>query len=372
MNDFFMVLTEIEDPRQFTKVKYPLNEIVGLVLMATLGNANEWTEIEAFCKLHQKCLKKYFKLENGIPSHDTFNRVMGMIEPVVIQGLQKLWNEYISTEQGESIKKILSIDGKTMKGSRTENKKALHIVSAWCDEEGICFGQKAVDEKHNEIVAIPELLDEIQIKGYVITIDAMGTQIEIAKKITDKRGDYILALKGNQGALHEDVRLYFGTQEFKDKIKTDGNYKKTIDKQHSQTEIREYYQTKDIKWLNGKDRWSKLKSIGMIEKTIIKKGVESKETRYYISSLMPNIELFEKGVRGHWSVEVMHWHLDVTFREDSNKTVDMTANKNMNIIRKWALSILKLLDMGKPMSGKLKRFSINCRPDLYIDKLMLI
>lgn len=372
MYDFFDSLTSIEDPRQFNKVKYPIDEVVGMVLIASLGNANEWTEIEMFCKLHEKLLRKYFKLENGIPSHDTFQRVMGMIDPKVIQQLQIIWNEYISKSDGEGIKKILNIDGKTMRGSRTEDKKPLHIVSAWCDEDGICFGQKAVKEKENEIVAIPELLDTLQIKGYVVTIDAMGTQTKIAEKIIKKKADYVLAVKGNQETLHNDLIEYFNDADLKKEIIKNGNYKKTVEKAHGQIEIREYYQTKDIKWLSSKNKWKNLKSIGIVEKTIKKNNKENKEIRYYISSLAPEIDLFEKSVRGHWRIEIMHWHLDVTFKEDSNKTIEETANKNMNLIRKWALCILKLLDMGRKMSLKLKRFSINCKPDDYISKIMEI
>ena len=372
MHDFFESLTDIEDPRQFKKVKYPINEVVGMVLIASLGNANEWTEIEVFCKLHKTLLKKYFKLETGVPSHDTFQRVMGMIDPNIIQQIQIMWNEYVSQNDGEGIKKILNIDGKTMRGSRTEDKKPLHIVSAWCDEEGICFGQKTVREKENEIVAIPELLDTLQIKGYVVTIDAMGTQTKIAEKIIKKKADYVLAVKGNQETLHNDLIAYFDDADFRKKIIEDGNYKKTVEKSHSQIEVREYYQTNDVKWLTNENKWKNLKSIGIVEKTIKKKDKESKEIRYYISSIAPEIDLFEKAVRGHWGIEIMHWHLDVTFKEDSNKTIEETANKNMNIIRKWALSILKLFDIGKKMSLKLKRFSINCKPDEYISKIMEI
>ncbi|WP_242951310.1 ISAs1 family transposase [Clostridium kluyveri] len=372
MYDFLESLKDIDDPRQFKKVRYPMNEVVGMVLIASLGNGNEWTEIEVFCKLHETLLKRYFKLENGVPSHDTFQRVIGMIEPNVIQQLQSTWNEYISKNDGENIKKILNIDGKAMRGSKTEYKNALHIVSAWCDEDGVCFGQTTVKEKENEILAIPELLDTLQIKGYIVTIDAMGTQSKIAEKIIKKKADYVLAVKGNQQILHDDLIIYFEDDDFREKIIKEGNYKKTVEKSHGQIEVREYYQTEDIKWLTNREKWKNLKSIGIVEKTIKRKDKESREIRYYISSLAPEINLFEKAVRGHWGIEIMHWHLDVTFKEDSIKTVEETANKNMNIIRKWALSILKLLDMGKKMSLKLKRFSINCKPDEYISKIMEI
>lgn len=366
------VMKNIEDPRQQSKVKYPINEIVGMVLFATLGNANEWTEIEAFCTTHEEFIKKYFKLENGVPSHDTFSRVMGMIDPKFMQQLYQQWNEYLTTNEGQGIKKILNIDGKTMRGTKTKDKKALHVVSAWCDEDGFCFGQNTVKEKENEIIAIPELLDTLQVKDYVITIDAMGTQTKIAEKIIQKKADYVLAVKGNQNNLYKDLIDYFAENDFRENIKQDNNYKRTIEKKHGQIEIREYYQTNDIKWLNNKGKWKKLKSIGIVEKTVKKDNKETKEIRYYISSLPTDIDLFSKSIREHWKIEIMHWHLDVTFREDNNKTVEETANKNMNIVRKWALSILKLLDMGKKMSLKLKRFVICSNPINHISKIMEI
>ena len=372
ISDIISLTKKIEDPRQIKKVKYPINEVVGMVLFASLGNANEWTEIEVFCNSHEEFLRKYFKMQKGVPSHDTFQRVMRIIDPTVIQQLQLEWNEYLATNDGEGLKKILNIDGKTMRGSRTEDKKPLHVVTAYCDEDGFCLGQNVVKEKENEIVAIPELLDTLQIKGYVVTIDAMGTQVKIAEKIVKKKADYVLAVKGNQETLYKDLIDYFNENDFKKDIESVGNYKKTIEKSHSQIEIREYYQTDDIKWLTNKSRWKGLKSIGIIEKTIKKNDKETKEIRYYISSLSPDIELFSKSVREHWKIEIMHWHLDVTFKEDNNKTIEETANKNMNIIRKWALSILKLLDMGKKMSLKLKRFAICSNPTNYISKIMEI
>ena len=175
------------------------------------------------------------------------------------------------------------------------------------------FWAKTVREKGNEIVAIPELLDTLQIKGYVVTIGAMGTQTKITEKIIKKRADYVLAVKGNQETLHNDLITYFDDADFRKKIIKDGNYKKTVEKAHGQIEVREYYQTNDIKWLTNKNKWKNLKSIGIVEKTIKKKDTESKEIRYYISSLAPKIDLFEKAVRGHWGIEIMHWHLDVTF-----------------------------------------------------------
>ena len=187
------------------------------------------------------------------------------------------------------------------------------MISAWSKEDGFCLGQKAVEEKSNEITAIPELLDKIQIKGQIITIDAMGTQIEIAEKIKKKRAEYVLALKGNQRNLYKDVKDYFAEGEFRKEIEKRGEYKKTIEKAHGQIETREYYQTEDIGWLSQKKEWKGLKSIVMERKMIEKNGKKTEEYRYFISSLKSDIETVVRAVRGHWSVESMHWHLDVTF-----------------------------------------------------------
>lgn len=359
----------IEDVRQQSKVRHSLKDIIVIVLFATLANADGWEEIEDFAKGQEAYLRKYLELKNGIPSHDTIQRAMGMIRTEQLQQLQLKWQELLNSNEGELIKKIICIDGKTMRSNKNGEKKANHIVSAWSREDGYCLGQKTVDEKSNEITAIPEVLDTIEIKGQVVTIDAMGTQTAIAEKIKERRADYVLALKGNQGTLHEDVKLFL--MDNKEELKNSGNYYRTVEKAHSQIEIREYYQTEDIKWLSQKKNWKGLKSIGMEEKTIQKNGKEEKEYRYYISSLKADVELFARAVRGHWAVESMHWQLDVTFREDANHTLDKIAAQNQNVIRKWCLSILKLLEIrGKKMSMQRKRFNIAMNPMKYLEEIL--
>jgi len=235
----------------------------------------------------------------------------------------------------EKLQKIICIDGKTMRSNKRKGGKPNHIVSAWCKEDGICLGQRAREEKSNEITAIPELLNKIAAKGQVVTIDAMGTQTEIAKKIRGRKADYVLALKGNQGSLSEDIRLFFEDSDVLEEIKKLGGYLLTKpEKAHSQIERREYYQSEDIRWLPQKGRWPGLKSVVMERKTIIKEGEKKIEYRYFISSLPLEIGLVSKAIRSHWSVESMHWHLDVTFREDANSTLDKVAAQNQNIIRK--------------------------------------
>ena len=371
MEELLEWMDYIEDIRQTSKVRHKLKDILLIVLFATLANADDWVEMEMFADAYQDYLRKYIELKHGVPSHDTINRVMGMISPEVLQKLYGKWQELLNREEGEVLKKIICIDGKTMRSNTRKNRKPNHIVSAWSKEDGFCLGQKAVEEKSNEITVIPKLLEQIQIKGQVITIDAMGTQIGIAEKVRKKRADYVLALKKNQGTLYEDVTVYFADKEEKEKIKKQGNYKRTIEKAHGQIEIREYYQTENIGWLSKKKEWKGLKSIGMEEKTIRNETGEKKEYRYYISSLKNDIELFHRAVRGHWSVESMHWHLDVTFKEDANTTIDKQAAQNQNIIKKWCLSILKIMEICRPkLSMKKKRFVIGLKPVQYLEEVL--
>lgn len=209
----------IEDVRQARKVRHKLKDILVIVLFATLADADDWVEIAMFARVYEDYLRRYIELRNGIPSHDTINRVMGLVSPEILQQLYGKWQELLNRNEGEALKKIICIDGKTMRSNKRKEGKPSHIVSAWSREDGFCLGQKAVNEKSNEITAIPELLDKIQIKGQIITVDAMGTQKAIAEKIRKKRADYVLALKGNQGSLYEDVALYLGDGDIRREIR---------------------------------------------------------------------------------------------------------------------------------------------------------
>ena len=296
-----------------------------IVLFATLANADDWVEIALFAQVYEEYLKKYIELKNGPPSHDTIQRVMGMISPDILQQLYGKWQELLNREEGEALKKIICIDGKTMRSNKQGKEKPSHIVTAWSREDGFSLGQKAVSEKSNEITAIPELIERLQIKGQIITIDAMGTQTVIVEKSGEK----------------------------------------------GQIETREYYQTEDIRWMIQKKDWKGLKSIAMERKSIEKNGRKKTEYRYFISSLKGDIETISRAVRGHWSIESMHWHLDVTFREDANATLDKMSAQNLNIIRKWSLSILKLMELTKKkLSMKKKRFVISLSPIKYLEEVL--
>ena len=347
----------VMDIRQEKKVLHKMADIILLVFFATLANADDWVEIEMFGKEHEAFLRNYLELQNGIPSHDTLQRVFAMVPSEFLESFQQKWNEMLSSDEGEKVKRLLAIDGKTQRGNGNKNQRPNHIVSA-VDERGFCLGQKRVEEKTNEIKAIPELLEHLNIKGTIITTDAMGTQTAIVKKIRQKRADYVLALKANQGSLLEDVRKCA--------------YKKRIEKARGNLEKREYWQTEDINWLSQKKEWSGLKSIIMTRNTITgEDGITTVEERYFISSLPSNIEEAERAVRGHWKIESYHWHLDVTFREDGNHTLEKQASYNLNIIRKLALNMLKILEVGsRPLSMKKKRYVIGTNPEKHLEKIM--
>lgn len=368
MEKLMEYMETVTDKRQEKKVKHKMSDIIALVFFATLSNADEWVEIETFGEEHEEFLRKYLELPNGIPSHDTIQRVFGMVTPEFLQGYQMKWNEEMNSAEGAKLKRLLAIDGKTQRGNGNKRQKANHIVSA-VDERGFCLGQKRVDEKTNEITAIPELLEGLNIKGQIITTDAMGTQTEIVKKVRKKQADYMLALKKNQGNLYEDVAQYF---EDTDELKK-CSYYKTSEKARSSIEKREYWQTDDIAWLGQKKDWSGLKSIVMTRNTIVKGDITTTETRYFISSLTVDAQEAARAIRGHWMIESYHWHLDVTFREDGNHTLEKVSAFNLNIIRKLALHVLKIFEVGrKPLSLRKKRFAIGTNPEKHIAQILCL
>jgi len=359
-------LKTVTDKRQAKKVRHNMGDIIALVFFTLLGNADEWTAIEVFGIEHEEILRRYLEPPYSIPSHDTIERVFAMVSPEFLQKFRTLWEEIINSNKGEKIKKLLAIDGKTQRGNGNKNQKANHTVSA-VDENGFCLGERLVNEKTNEITAIPELLDDLNIKGNIITTDDMGTQTEIVKKIRKKGADYVLALKGNQVSLHEDVKLYFEDAGLLAKCA----YKKTVEKARGGIETREYWHTSDIDWLAQRKNWIGLKSIAMTRNTIVKNGIVTTDTRFFISSLPLDVNEIARAIRGHWMVESHHWHLDVTFREDANHTAEKQAAFNLNILKKLALSVLKLYDTGKAnMSLRMKRFSICTNTDKHILRIL--
>jgi len=368
MKEILGWLVTAEDPRQQAKVKHLMSDIIAIVFFAELANASEWIEIYLFAQANEKLLREHLALPDGIPSHDTIQRVFAMVSPEYLKEFRERWNEIMSGSTGDKLRKILSLDGKTQRGNGNAGQKANHIVSA-VDNNGFCIGEELVEEKSNEITAIPELLKSINIKGHIVTIDAMGCQTDIVKRIKSQKADYMLSLKGNHGTLHEDVRQYFDDPQ----LLAGCAYHKAVDKARGAVEIREYWQTSDIGWLEQKKAWAGLASIVMTKNTIIKGDNTTAEARYFISSLPVNAEEAARAIRGHWMVESYHWHLDVTFREDASRTLDKAAAYNLNIVKKMAINTLRLLDVGiARVSMKNKRYLISMNFGYYLDKLLAL
>lgn len=331
----------LEDERIIGRTDHKLIDIIIITICAVICGSDEWTEIEAYGKAKKEWLKTFLELPNGIPSHDTFGRVFSIIQPDKFSDCFINWvnSVFIKTEG-----QVIAIDGKTLRRShnRSKNKSAIHMVSAWASENKIVLGQIKTDEKSNEITAIPELLNLLEIKGCIVTIDAMGCQKNIAQKIVEKEADYILSLKGNQGKLHDDVISFFEKAEKENFKNTDFDYHKTTDNAHGRKETRKHWTVCDIEWLNGKKNWKNLNGIGMVESTREIGNKTETEKRYYIFSIKDKAEKFAKSVREHWGIEnKVHWILDIAFREDDSRIRTGNAPENLTVIRHIALNLLK-------------------------------
>lgn len=346
--------SSIIEKRQECKIKHNLMEVIFIALVSAIAGCDDWQDIEFFAKEREEWFRKHIELPNGIPSHDTMERVFRWIEPKQFEKCFICWTNEFKTFKN---RQTIAIDGKTCRRStdKSINRSAIHMVSAWACENNFILGQVKTAEKSNEITAIPELLDLISVKNNIITIDAMGTQKDIAKKIIEKKGDYVLALKGNQSTLQTDVSDYFKYAVSKDFKDIDYKYYQTFDKGHGRIEKRKYYLINDIDWLDNVDSWIGLKGIGMVESTVIKDELQTVETRYFITSLTGSAEEFGKSIRNHWGIESMHWMLDVVFNEDKSVVRKDFAPQNLAVLRRIALNILKK-DTSINKSLKIKRF----------------
>jgi len=338
-------LEKINDPRQSWKIRHNLHEVIIMTICAVVAECEAWYQIEHYCKSKKEWFKEKLKLtlKNGIPSHDTFERIFAMIEPKELESSFVLWiGETVKLMRGETI----SIDGKTICASVDDESRAVHMVSAWANKQRLVLGQVKTEEKSNEITAVPQLLDMLNVEGCVITADAMSCQKDIAKKITKKKADYVLGLKGNQNSLHEDVKLYFDHIEVKTKTVTK-------EKGHGRIETREYFLETDIDWLTQKPAWANLNAIGIVKSKVLEKEVLREETRYFITSLT-DVKAFAKAAREHWGIEnSLHWCLDVAFNEDRCRMRKDNSGENFAVIRHIALNLLKKDD--SKMSLKAKR-----------------
>lgn len=348
-NEYF---AHIDDPRQAYKIKHILSEILFITVLAIIAGADDFHEIARYAKMKYHWLASFLKLPGGVPSHDTFNRVLCLIDAQQFQQSFVDWVTDIrnsiklsdSLTESPDNKDIISIDGKTACNSRDNvtGKKAIHMVSALSSKYGLVLGQQKCYEKSNEITAIPQLLDMFLIEGSVITIDAMGCQKDIASKILRRKADYILALKGNQGNLYKEVTDLFDKVNTPEFAKYIHQRDTQLEKDHGRIEQRECITIENLGWLYEIHQWPGVKSIAKITATVEKGEKQSTEDRYYISSLPGKADFINRAVRKHWFVEnKLHWILDVIFREDYCRVRSGNGAENLNTIRKIALNTIK-------------------------------
>jgi predicted transposase YbfD/YdcC len=350
--DHFAVL---KDPRQRVKVVYPLPEIVLLVLCAIIVGADDFVEIQHWGEIHIDFLRRFLPYKHGIPSHDALNDLMNALNPTLFSECFITWVNGLRDADPD----IVAVDGKTSRRThaRSKGRQPLHLVSAWASRQRLVLGQEATDIKSNEITAIPLLLQRLELKGALVTIDAMGCQTKIAATILDRGADYLLAVKDNQPALHDDIKRYFDDAPAEE-VETF----QTTDADHGRIEVRRHVVSHKIDWLAEDSRFPGIKTIAMVENTVERNGETSCERRYYISSAILLAALFANAVRCHWHIENrLHWVLDVTFREDLSRLRTGHGPHNMGTVRHMAMNLLRSAKPGKSL--KVRRKVAGWNPD---------
>jgi predicted transposase YbfD/YdcC len=341
LQQFATHFENLTDPRVERTRRHILQDILVIAFCAMIANANTWVDIERFGKAKLDLLRRFLELPNGIPSHDTFSRVFAMLDPAALLVCLHNWLNELREKLGG---KHVAIDGKTLRGSHDGEVRpnALHLVSAWATEARLFLGQLAVDQKSNEITAIPQLLELLDLEGDTVTIDAMGCQKEIAKTIIAKKANYVLQVKDNQPTLNAALGAAFIAMADNDYTEPSLRRYRTVDRDHGREETRDYFIADVPAGLPGADEWTGLKSIGMVMRTRKEGDKISEEVAYYITSLGPQVKAFARAVRGHWSIETtLHWSLDVTFSEDQSRVRKDRGPENLGMLRRLVVSILQ-------------------------------
>jgi len=342
--DFF---DDLEDPRSAINRKHLLVDVIVICVAAIISGCDGPKSIGIWAEAKKDWCAQHLKLPSGIPSHDTIGRVLALLNPTAFQACFSKWIEDIQNDSnlvGPMPQKQIAIDGKALRRShdRRNGLGAMFLVSAWSVENGISLGQVSTEEKSNEITAIPVLIDSINVQGAIVTIDAAGCQKNIAKQIVDANGDYVLALKGNQGNLHKRIIKWVDQQFENDWLGVARELLETSEKKHGREDMYSYIQFPVPENLVGRENWSKLKTIGVAIRMSESQGKGTVDMRYYLSSLEINVKRFASSVRGHWAIEnTLHWCLDVTFREDESRLRNRIASENVAWLKRFAIGIIK-------------------------------
>lgn len=360
---------DLVDERNDQGKRHSLLDVITIAICAIIAGGEGWTDMELFGQTKEAWFRGFLELPHGVPSDDTFRRVFEAIDPEKFQGCFMNWVQAVHRlTDGQ----VIAIDGKTVKGTRRGQQKGIHMVSAWASANKVLLGQLKTEEKSNEITAIPQLLDLLAISGCIVTIDAMGCQTEIAQKIIDEEGDYLLAVKKNQGHLYEDIAWLF-------KLATETNYaeagfdrEKTVNKGHGRLEVRRCWTITDPEWLTylrDRARWPQLRGVVKVAATRSRDKRRKPEVRYYITSCAASAERLLAATRAHWGIEnEVHWVLDVIFNEDGTRIQDINSSQNLVVLRHMALNLLRQ-DKTSKLSLRARRLKATW-DDAYLRKIL--
>jgi predicted transposase YbfD/YdcC len=362
----------VVDPRKGPARRHALHEMILIALCAVMCGADTWVDVAEWGNDNEAWLKKYLKLSHGTPSHDTFSRVFRVLDAKVFEQCFRTW---IAGRVGV-VEGVIALDGKTLCGSQDGPNTARHMVSAYATASGLCLGQEGTRGKGNELSGIKALLDTLILKGCIVTIDALGCQTEVAQKILERGGDYLLAVKDNQPCLAEAVDEFFAEGETLGFGRLPVSRHETVEKGHGRIETRRALWVTDLSWLDKaiRQRWPKLAGVGMIERERDINGKVSRERAFYIGSRgIVSAEAFAKAARSHWEIEnSLHWVLDVTFREDECRVRKGHAPQNLSILRKFALSILRKDETYPKRSIRSRRKTADRLPEYRASLLGLV